>query len=60
MDTVRIGLIGYGGMGRAHAGYLKKDEVPGARLAAIGDAFPSAIEAAKANLCAPHCSAFEP
>ncbi len=48
MDTVRIGLIGYGGMGRSHAGYLSKDEVPGARLAAVCDAFPSAIEAARA------------
>jgi predicted dehydrogenase len=48
MDTVRIGLIGYGGMGRSHASYLTKGDVPGARLAAVCDAFPSALESAKA------------
>ncbi len=49
MDTVRIGLIGYGGMGRGHAAYLSKGEVPGASLAAISDPFDSSLEAARHN-----------
>jgi predicted dehydrogenase len=49
MDTVRIGIIGYGGMGRGHAAYLDKGEVPGARLTAIMDGFGSSLEAARKN-----------
>ena len=37
MDTVRVGIIGLGGMGSNHAGYLSRGEIPGARLAAVCD-----------------------
>jgi predicted dehydrogenase len=35
MSKVRIGIIGFGGMGEGHAGYLLKNMVPGAELTAI-------------------------
>ncbi len=44
MDTVRIGIIGIGGMGRHHAEYLSKGEVPGAQLAAVCDISPAALD----------------
>ena len=37
MDKVRIGIIGVGGMGSHHAGYLSKGEVRGAELTAVCD-----------------------
>ncbi|QJC50580.1 Gfo/Idh/MocA family oxidoreductase [Paenibacillus albicereus] len=36
-DRTRIGVIGLGNMGSAHAGYLARGEVPGAVLAAVAD-----------------------
>ncbi|MCF7853473.1 MAG: Gfo/Idh/MocA family oxidoreductase [Candidatus Pacebacteria bacterium] len=47
MDVVRIGLIGYGGMGSNHAGYLFAGDVPGAKLAAVSDSDPSRLEEAE-------------
>ena len=44
---VRIGIIGYGGMGSAHAGYLTKGEVPHANLAAICDHDPDRLRLAR-------------
>jgi predicted dehydrogenase len=43
LDEVRIGIIGLGGMGRSHAGYLSAGEVPGTRLAAVADVAPGAL-----------------
>lgn len=43
MDEVRIGIIGIGGMGRSHVGYLSAGEVSGARLAAVADVSPAAL-----------------
>lgn len=40
---VNIGIIGLGGMGRFHAGYLTAGEVPGAKLAAICDVAPDVL-----------------
>ncbi|NUP98473.1 MAG: Gfo/Idh/MocA family oxidoreductase [Armatimonadetes bacterium] len=37
MDKVRIGIIGLGGMGSAHATYLKKGEVAGAEVVSVAD-----------------------
>lgn len=37
MDAVRIGIIGLGGMGSNHAGYLSRSEIPGAVLGAVCD-----------------------
>ncbi len=37
MDKVRIGIVGVGGMGSHHAGYLSTGEVKGAELAAVCD-----------------------
>lgn len=47
MDTVRIGIIGIGGMGRGHATYLAAGEVPGATLAAVADVSPDALNWAR-------------
>ncbi len=44
---VRIGIIGYGGMGSSHAHYLTKGEVPNAVLAAVCDKNPERLEKAK-------------
>ncbi|MGN6711522.1 Gfo/Idh/MocA family protein [Anaerocolumna jejuensis] len=37
MKEVRIGIIGIGNMGSAHAQSIKKGEIPGLRLAAVAD-----------------------
>lgn len=37
MDKVRVGIIGLGGMGSNHAGYLSRGEIAGAELAAVCD-----------------------
>lgn len=37
MDKVRIGIVGVGGMGSHHAGYLSRGEVKGAELVAVCD-----------------------
>jgi predicted dehydrogenase len=50
MNQVRIGIIGIGGMGSGHTGYLKNGEVPGAVLAAVCDINPARLEWAQANL----------
>ena len=47
MDDIRLAIVGYGGMGGNHGGYLWKDPVPGARLAAICDIRPERLDAAK-------------
>ncbi len=47
MDKVRIGVIGYGGMGSHHARYLFAKEIPGAELAAVCDTDPARLKAAK-------------
>ena len=41
---VRVGVVGVGGMGQAHANALKK--VPGAAFTAVCDARPEASQAA--------------
>lgn len=48
MDKVRIGIVGYGGMGSHHGRYLSQGEVPGAELAAVADVDPARLKAAKA------------
>jgi len=50
MDVVRLGIIGIGGMGSNHAGYLKAGKVPGAKLAAVADIDPKRLEWAAKNL----------
>lgn len=49
-EPVRIGIIGIGGMGRGHAGYLSAGEIPGAKLAAVADLSPAALDWAKDKL----------
>ena len=44
MDSVRVGVIGLGGMGSNHAGYLSRGEIPGARLAAVCDVEPARLQ----------------
>src|SRR5687768_588474 len=41
MDNIRIGVIGIGAMGHAHAGWLRDGLVPGAELAAVCDPTPA-------------------
>jgi predicted dehydrogenase len=47
MDKVRIGIIGLGGMGSNHAGYIYRGEIPGAEIAAVADADPARLKGAK-------------
>lgn len=44
MDEVRIGIIGLGGMGSNHAGYLSRGEISGAKLAAVCDVDAKRLE----------------
>jgi len=44
MDEVRIGIIGFGGMGNSHANYLSRGEIAGAKLVAVADLDPSRLE----------------
>ena len=44
MDEVRIGIIGFGGMGNSHANYLSRGEIAGAKLVAVADADPDRLE----------------
>ena len=37
MDKVRIGIIGIGNMGSAHAKYISAGEIPNAELTAVCD-----------------------
>ena len=46
MDKVRIGIIGFGGMGSYHGKYIAKGEVPGAELAAVCDVNPERLACA--------------
>ena len=48
MDVVRIGIIGVGGMGSNHAGYISQGEVPGGQLTAICDTNPEQLARVKA------------
>lgn len=50
MDTVRIGIIGIGGMGSGHANYLIKGEVKNAVLTAVCDIRPERLEWAQKEL----------
>ncbi len=50
MDKVRIGIIGIGNMGSAHARNLLKGEVPHAELAAVCDNDPDKLKWAEDNL----------
>jgi predicted dehydrogenase len=49
MDQVRIGIIGVGGMGTHHLGYLVKGEVANARLTAVCDTDPARVKDALAR-----------
>ncbi|MGI8907324.1 MAG: Gfo/Idh/MocA family protein [Candidatus Sumerlaeaceae bacterium] len=44
MDKVRIGVIGIGAMGSAHANWLRDGNVPGAELAAVCDPSPERLK----------------
>ncbi|MDE2705457.1 MAG: Gfo/Idh/MocA family oxidoreductase, partial [Gemmatimonadota bacterium] len=43
MDKVRIGIIGFGGMGSSHATYLSQGQIAGAELAAVADVDPARL-----------------
>ena len=44
MDKVRIGIIGIGNMGSAHAKYISAGEIPNAELTAVCDTNPKRLE----------------
>ncbi|MFC1526803.1 Gfo/Idh/MocA family protein [Candidatus Latescibacterota bacterium] len=44
MGAVRLGIIGFGGMGSSHAGYLTKGGVNGAELVAVADVDPERLK----------------
>jgi predicted dehydrogenase len=46
-QPLRFGIVGLGGMGSFHLGYL--NEIDGARVAAVCDAFPDKVEQAHAK-----------
>ncbi|MFP4055491.1 MAG: Gfo/Idh/MocA family protein [Candidatus Brocadiia bacterium] len=50
MDSVRVGIVGIGGMGSHHARYLQAGEVDGAELTAVCDINPARLEWAKEAL----------
>ncbi|MBU5441351.1 Gfo/Idh/MocA family protein [Paenibacillus sp. MSJ-34] len=50
MEKVRIGIVGLGNMGTAHAKYLIENGVKGAELAAVCDNRPERLLWAEANL----------
>ncbi|MDQ0061041.1 Gfo/Idh/MocA family protein [Paenibacillus harenae] len=50
MQTVRLGIIGLGNMGKGHIGYLKKGEVSGVVLTAVSDSVPASLGWAKEQL----------
>ncbi|MGG3836562.1 Gfo/Idh/MocA family oxidoreductase [Paenibacillus thiaminolyticus] len=50
MDTVRIGVIGLGNMGSAHAKCIARGEIIGAVLGAVCDSVPGRQEWAKSEL----------
>ncbi|NKI19826.1 Gfo/Idh/MocA family oxidoreductase [Paenibacillus dendritiformis] len=50
MDTVRIGVIGLGNMGSAHAKCIARGEIIGAVLAAVCDSVPGRREWAESEL----------
>jgi predicted dehydrogenase len=45
MKSVRLGIIGVGGMGNSHARYLRDGQVPRCELAAVCDINPKQLEA---------------
>ena len=47
MESVRIGIIGVGGMGASHSGYLRKGEVEDCELTAACDIEPAKLDAFK-------------
>ncbi|KKI89384.1 oxidoreductase [Bacillus sp. SA1-12] len=50
MENIKIGIIGIGNMGSAHAVYLNNGEVPGANLAAVCDLNHERLQWAKTTL----------
>ncbi|TJY42421.1 Gfo/Idh/MocA family oxidoreductase [Cohnella pontilimi] len=50
MEQVRIGVVGIGNMGGAHADWLAKGEVKGAKLTAVCDTNPACLQLAKEHL----------
>ncbi|HEX4138868.1 MAG TPA: Gfo/Idh/MocA family oxidoreductase [Candidatus Methylacidiphilales bacterium] len=44
MNTIRIGIVGLGNMGRGHARNILDHKVPGLHLAAVADPVPQAAE----------------
>jgi predicted dehydrogenase len=55
IETVRFGVVGVGGMGSHHVGYI--DTIPHAKLTAVCDVHPDRLEKAKAKH--PHVQSFE-
>ncbi|MCA0757490.1 Gfo/Idh/MocA family oxidoreductase [Paenibacillus sp. N4] len=50
MQTVRLGIIGLGNMGKGHIGYLAKGEVSGVVVTAVSDSVADSLQWAKEKL----------
>lgn len=50
MDKVRVGIVGFGGMGSHHSRYLKNGDVEGAEVVAACDVKPERLAWAKENI----------
>lgn len=50
MKTIRVGIIGIGNMGSAHAACISRGEIQGMTLAAVCDSNPERLQ-----LCKAHC-----
>ena len=47
MSDIRVGIVGFGGMGAHYGRSIAEGKVPGARVVSVGDTGPARIEAAK-------------
>ena len=47
MDKLRTGIVGFGNMGSAHAGYVLDGKVPNMEITAVCDLIPARLEYAK-------------
>jgi len=58
MDSVRVGIIGFGGMGSHHGRYLAQGSIAGAKLTAVCDIDLKRLDAAR-EICGEEVKLFE-
>ena len=55
MEKLRIGVIGFGNMGRHHVDYLSKNQVEGTQITAVADTSPAALASVLEQYPHLHC-----